>query len=116
MMPTDGEDFTISSDAFFNDRLQFSTDPVQVTVTLLNDGVVGEPEEDIVLTLRQDLALSPLEDFRVLIHPTIRITFSDNNGIKVMHVHVYSCTINAYSVARHAVEHFYNGQDWGMEI
>ena len=81
MIPTEGEDFTISSDALFNDRLQFSTVPVQVNVTLLNDGVVGEPEEDVVLTLRQDLALSPEEDFRVLIHPTIRIAFSDNDGI-----------------------------------
>ena len=85
MMPTEGEDFTISSDAVFNDRLHFSSDPVQVTVTLLNDGVEGEPEEDIVLTLRQDLILSPLEAFRVLIHPTIRIAFSDNDGIRCIH-------------------------------
>ena len=101
MMPTDGEDFSITSDAFFNDRLQFSMYPVQVTVTLLNDGVVREPEEDILLTLRQDIVLSPLEDFRVFIHPTIRIAFSDNSG-KLMHVHMYSCTINTCGVARHA--------------
>ena len=64
---------------------------MQVTVTLLNDGIVGEPEEDIVLTLSQDLALSPLEDFRVLIHPTIRIAFSDNDGMyhKVQYYFVY---------------------------
>ena len=114
MMPTEGEDFTISSDAFLNDQLQFSYEPVQVTVTLLNDGVVGEPEEDIVLTLRQNLDLSPLEDFRVLNNPTIRIAFSDNDGIRCLYV--YSCTINAHSVARHAVERLYNGQHWGMEI
>ena len=88
MMLTEGEDFTISSEAFFNGRIQFSTDPVQVTVTLLNGGVVGEPEEDIVLTLRQDLALSPREDFRVLIHPTIRIAFIGNDGIKSIHVYI----------------------------
>ena len=85
MMPTEGEDFTISSDAFFYDRLQFSDAPVQVTVTLLNDGVVGEPEEDIVLTLRLDLSLSPLEVFRILIHPTIRIAFSDKGYCMCIH-------------------------------
>ena len=85
-MPTEDEDYTISSDAIFNDRIQFTEAPVQVNVTLLNDGVVGEPEEDIVLTLRQDLFLSPLENFRVLIHPTIRIVFSDNDGIVSTHM------------------------------
>ena len=97
MILTEGEDFTISSDALFNGRLQFSMAPVQVTVTLLNDGVVGEPEEDIVLTLRQDLALSPEEPFRVLIHPTIRIAFSDNDGIKS--IYLYACRIKSVGKA-----------------
>ena len=56
-----------------------------------------------MLTLRQDLAFSPLEAFCVLIHPTIRIAFSDNDGIKSMHL--YACRIYAYKVlARHNIQ------------
>ena len=68
-----GEDYILS----YPDPLQLRSEPVVVNVTLLNDVVEGEGLEDIELTLEQDTAFSPLEDSRVLIHPTVSITFKD---------------------------------------
>ena len=51
-------------------------DPVVINVTILSDGV-EEELEDIELTLVQNETLSPLEPFRVLSNPTVRISVKD---------------------------------------
>ena len=70
---TEGVDYVITPDPaqFISNILFMSTAPVTVNVTLLSDGVGGEGSEEIGITLVQ---LSPVEDFRVLIRPTVTIT------------------------------------------
>jgi hypothetical protein len=55
--------------------------PVFIDVTLLSDGVAGEPEEEIELTLVQDLVNSPLEENRILAMElsTVTIRVQDND-------------------------------------
>lgn len=74
---TEGVDYFITPDPnhFYDDLLTMSTDPVMVNITLVSDALL-EGSEDIVLTLVQH---SPIEGFRVLISPTVRITVQDKD-------------------------------------
>ena len=50
-------------------------DPVLINITLLHsDRGGGEEPEYIDVTLVQDDKVSPVEEFRVLVRPTLRIT------------------------------------------
>jgi hypothetical protein len=69
------EDYTLSVPS----PLSIRADPILVNVTLLRDGVAGEGEEEIELTLVQDLTISPLEESRILAFPTVRITVQDSD-------------------------------------
>ena len=69
---------TPDPDQFIPGILFMSTDPVRVNVTLLCDGVGGEGSEEIGITLVQ---LSPVEEFRVLISPTVTITVRDTDSM-----------------------------------
>ena len=75
---TEGVDYFITPDPdhFNDDLLSMSTNPVMVNITLVSDAIQGEGSEEIVLTLVQH---SPIEGFRVLISPTVRITVQDKD-------------------------------------
>ena len=83
MYPTAGEDYVITPDAdhLTNGFLSLRLDPVTVNVTLLNDGIGGEGSEEIVLTLLQQ---PPIEEFRVLIKPSVKITLRDNDSVSLL--------------------------------
>ena len=72
-MNIDGVDFVLSAS-----RFTLANIPIPITVTLLADGVVGEPPEDITLTLRSD---RDLESNEILPHPSITIDLRDNDSM-----------------------------------
>ena len=64
----EGEDYLLS-----HSFVELRYDPVPVNVTLLNNGSGGEGTQFIDVTLVQDISFSPIEEFRVLVKPTVRI-------------------------------------------
>ena len=71
MCYVEGEDYVISKPSLVALRL----DPILINITLLhNDRGGGEAPEYIDVTLVQDEKVSPVEEFRVLVRPTVRIT------------------------------------------
>ena len=54
--------------------MELRYDPVPVNVTLLDNGSGGEGTQFIDVTPVQDISFSPIEEFRVLVKPTVRIT------------------------------------------
>ena len=74
---------TPDPDQFISGIIFMSTDPVAVNVTLLSDGVGGEGSEEIGITLVQ---LSSVEEYRVLISPTVTITIRDNDSMHKIYI------------------------------
>ena len=72
---TEGTDYTISHP----EPLLLVSEPVPVTVRLLNDRVAGEDFDTIILTLHQDEDLSPSNIDQILLYPTVQITIQDND-------------------------------------
>ena len=68
-------DYTISHP----EPLLLLSEPVPVTVRLLNDREAGEDFETIILTLRQDEDLTPSNIDQILSYPTVQITIQDND-------------------------------------
>ena len=52
-----------------------------MNVTLLIDGVAGEGQEDVRITLVQETDSTPIEGNRVLIRDSVLITFQDNDSM-----------------------------------
>ena len=69
----EGEDYLISQPLSL---VELRFHPVLINVTLLDNGSRGGGREAkfIDITLVQDISYSPIEDFRVLVKPTVRIT------------------------------------------
>ena len=69
----EGEDYLISQPLSL---VELRFHPVLINVTLLDNGSSGGGWEAkfIDITLVQDINYSPIEDFRVLVKPTVRIT------------------------------------------
>ena len=79
-----GDDYIITPESTFPTPpadIVFGRVPVQVNVTLLNDGVAGEGQEDVRITLVQETASTPIEGNRVLIRNSVLITFQDNDSM-----------------------------------
>ena len=55
------------------------SEPVPVTVSLLNDREAGEKIETIILTLRQDEDVTPSNLDQIFSYPTVQITIQDND-------------------------------------
>ena len=68
-------DYTISHP----EPLLLVSEPVPVTVRLLNDREAGEDFEIIILTLHQDEDLTPSNIDQILSYPTVQITIQDND-------------------------------------
>ena len=68
------------------------SEPVPVTVSLLNDREAGEDFETIILTLRQDEDVTPSNLDQILSYPTVQITIQDNDRTFaiILHVPIYS--------------------------
>ena len=92
---TEGVDYFITPDPnhFNDDLLIMSTNPVMVNVTLVSDNI-EEGYEEIVLTL---VERTPIDDFRVLISPTVRIRVQDRDSkllCGVSHTSVYTMRLS----------------------
>ena len=72
MYPAVGDDYELTQNSIF-----LSTTPAFVNVTLLRDGVAGEPTETIILTLIHNTLLPPTDN-QILLFSTVIINVQDN--------------------------------------
>ena len=84
MYPAVGDDYELTQNSIL-----LPTTPAFVNVTLLRDGVAGEPTETIILTLMHNILLPPTDN-QILLFSTVIINVQDNDRTCMcMYVHVY---------------------------